>query len=177
MERRLVSVVLMESTGRKGFQGKLNGPHLVLINSVFLFPAGKTLLKKGTSLTFLEYFLNQFFCKYFALISITSWEYCKISWLTKLLLIFTNLGQNFIYIWCRILGRKSSFLCIFLLVTLNHEYAVVSGGPPALLWRACASPPLDPATFASKGTPDTSKTGGVLCELGPKRETPWIGTS
>ena len=175
MERRLVSVVLMESTGRKGFQGKLNGPHLVLINSVFLFPAGKTLLKKGTSLTFLEYFLNDSCVEYFAFISLTSREDCKISWLTKLLLICHTSRTKLLCIR-HILGRKSSF-CIFLLVMCDHEYAGVSGEPPVLQWRACASHHLDPVTFASKGTPDTSKTGGVLCELGPKRETPWIGTS
>ena len=67
-----------------------------------------------------------------------------------------------------ILGRKSSF-CIFLLVMCDHEYVGVSGEPPALQWRACASHHLDPVTFASKGAPDTSKTGRVLCELGPKK--------
>ena len=99
MERRLVSVVLMESTGRKGFQGKLNGPHLVLINSVFLFPAGKTLLKKGTSLTFLEYFLNDSCAEYFAFISLTSWEHCKIYGWPNCFSFVTHPGQNFYVIY------------------------------------------------------------------------------
>ena len=143
--------------------------HLVLNKSKFLIPARKTLLKKGTSITFLEYYLidwvlSYWLCRvfYFCL-SRLSWRFH--GW-PNCFLFVTNLGQNFIYI-C-ILGHKTSF-CIFLLVMGNHECAVVSGALPALQWRACASPRLDPATFASKGTPDTSKTGGVLCELGPTK--------
>ena len=140
-----------------------NDHHLVLNKFQILDSSEEDIVEKGYQHHF-SWVLSYWLCRvfYFCL-SRLSWRFH--GW-PNCFLFVTNLGQDFIYI-C-ILGHKTSF-CILLLVMGNHECAVVSGALPALQWRVCASPRLDPVTFASKGTPDTSKTGGVLCELGPTK--------
>ena len=124
----------------------------------------------GISLTFLGYFLPTlcntstvfYFCAFISLVEITTgfhgWPICFSYWIQD---------KYFVEIW----DQNTSF-CIILSRFFIHrpQCSVVSGVLPALRWRACASPPLDPVTSTNRETPDTPKAGVVLCETGPKSD-------
>ena len=167
MERRLGSVASMGLTGQKGSPGKIfnDWTYLVLIKVKVLISSEEGNVEKGYQPHF-PWVFSWF--RVFFLISFSPGKNNAIFHGWPICFSFVSSPeQNF---WCHILEHVSSFW-IFLLVLCHHEIAFVSGELPAQQWRVCASPHLDPVTCASKGAPDTSKTGGVLSELGPKRDS------
>ena len=124
------------------------------------------MLKKGTSLTFIEYSLG---VEYF------TWSFSHLSRRmqdfkadqsaslfvskprTKLLVSYTGIQIQPLYF---------PFGKLFF-----HENAFLSGEPPAQQWRVCVSPHLDPVTCANKGTPDTPKTGDEYYVSWDQKET------
>ena len=169
MGRRLASVVSMVLTDQKGFPGT-QWPIIWFWSKLkILISSGEDVVEKGYQPHFFWWLLCRVFCLYFS----HSWEHCKISWLTKLLLICHTSRTKLL---CHLLGRKSSF-CIFLLMCDQWIFicCCFRGASSPAVKSMCESSSW-PSNLCKQGSPWHLKNRGSIMRAGTKKETPWIGT-